>query len=218
MKKTYQVCFTIVGMILFVLIVIVLYIRYDSQRVYTAKELQITEQKSKIDFDMDGIDDYTDILIGAREYIATKPNYKSKYYKGGYPNDGCGVCTDVIWNAFENAGYDLKKLVDDDIAQHLEAYNTIQEVDTNIDFRRVKNLNIFFKRKAQNLTLSLEKPEKWQAGDIVVFENHIAICSDKRNAKGIPFIIHHGNWIRGAVEANEMEHYTIIGHFRWNTL
>ena len=31
------------------------------------------------------------------------------------PPDTEGVCTDVIWRAFKNAGYSLKDMVDEDI-------------------------------------------------------------------------------------------------------
>lgn len=72
-----------------------------SQKEYSAEELGITELRSIHDKDNDGIDDYTDILLGARAYIETNPIYKSKYYEGGYPDDGHGVCTDVIWNALQ---------------------------------------------------------------------------------------------------------------------
>lgn len=180
---------------------------------FTAEKLEIQVVTSEKDKDKDDVDDYTDIMLGAREYINTKPEYKSEYYAGGYPNDGCGVCTDVIWNAFKAAGYDLKELVDKDISNHLDCYEDIETPDPNIDFRRVTNLNIFFKRNAENLSTDFSNPEEWQAGDIVVFTKHIAICSDKRNEKGIPFIIHHD--IQGAREVNEMENYKIVGHYRW---
>lgn len=190
------------------------YSRYYSQKTYTAVQLGIDEIISKSDADNDGIDDYSDILLGARKYIKTKPKYKSKYYYGGYPDDGYGVCTDVIWNGFKSAGYDLKNMIDTDIANNLEAYTTITSPEQNIDFRRVRNLKIFFDRNAEILTTKLTNPEEWQAGDIVVFSNHIAICSDKRNKEGYPFIIHHGD--RGAREKNEIRNYTIVGHYRWN--
>ncbi len=86
----------------------------------------------------DGLDDQTDLLEGARTYIATQPRYKSKYYETGYPDDGYGVCTDVIANAMLSAGYDLKELVAEDIAAHPEEYD-IDEPDPNIDFRRVRS-------------------------------------------------------------------------------
>ena len=57
---------------------------------------------SDIDYDQDGIDDYTDILLGAREYVSSKPIYKSAYYQGGYPPINEGVCTDVIWYALNS--------------------------------------------------------------------------------------------------------------------
>ena len=187
------------------------------QRYYTAAELNITQLQSENDADGDGLEDWMDMTIGARSYIATDPHYKSKYYAGGYPDDGLGVCTDVIWQAFRAAGYELKDLVDDDIAAAPEAYPFIPIPDGNIDFRRVNTLDTFFRRHAQVLTCSFENPEDWQPGDIVIFgeRQHIAICSDRRNRDGIPFIIHHGNPIEDAVERNQMYRQTVTGHFRW---
>ena len=52
-----------------------------------------------VDMDGDGIDDQTDILQGARAYIASNPVYKSRYYETGYPDDQYGVCTDVVANS-----------------------------------------------------------------------------------------------------------------------
>ena len=59
---------------------------------------------SETDQDKDGIDDQTDILKGALDYVATKPKYQSQYYNGGYPDDGYGVCTDVVAFAMKAAG------------------------------------------------------------------------------------------------------------------
>lgn len=195
----------------------ILLLRRLPQRWYSAQELGITQLQSELDADGDGIDDWLDMAQGARAYIETDPHYKSKYYAGGYPDDGLGVCTDVIWQAFQAAGYDLKSLVDADIAASPESYPGISIPDGNIDFRRVSNLDTFFRRHAQVLSCSLDDPEQWQPGDIVVFGNrdHIGICSERRNAQGIPFLIHHGNPIDGAVERNVLECMDITGHFRW---
>lgn len=46
------------------------------------------------------------------------------------------------------AGYDLKALVEKDIKEHPDAYE-IAQPDAGIDFRRVKNLQIFFKNHAE---------------------------------------------------------------------
>ena len=45
----------------------------------------------------------------------------------------------VVAYAMKNAGYDLMKLVNEDIISDPQAYG-IDEPDINIDFRRVKNL------------------------------------------------------------------------------
>ena len=202
--RKYALCILIV-------IAALLIIKLIPSKAYTAEDLGLTELSSTIDADGDGIDDWHDIMLGARSYIETDPSYKSRYYEGGYPDDGYGVCTDVIWKGFAAAGYDLKSLVDGHIAENPELYP--DEADPNIDFRRVKNLYIFFEHNAQSLTISTDDPESWQPGDIAVYENHIAVCSDKRNRDGLPFIIHHGPL--GAREADELESKDIIGHYRW---
>ena len=191
--------------------------RFLPRRSYSAAQLGITELTSPLDADGDGTDDWRDMVAGARAYIATRPRYKSKYYAGGYPDDGRGVCTDVIWQAFRAAGYELKDLVDADIAAHPERYDNITTPDPNIDFRRVSNLDRFFTAHALVLPCSFDDPAVWQPGDIVTFGNsdHVAICSDLRRADGIPWIIHHGNAAEGAVEADQIRRLTVTGHYRW---
>ena len=89
----------------------------------TNADFGIADQISSVDRDGDGIDDQTDILQGVREYIATQPKYQSRYYASGYPDDGYGVCTDVVAYGLRNAGYDLQLLVDQDIRSHPQDYN-----------------------------------------------------------------------------------------------
>lgn len=183
------------------------------EKSYTAQDFGIEIVKSDTDYNKNGKDDYTDILLGARQYVQTKPKYKSEYYAGGYPPEGIGVCTDVIWKAFQAAGYSLKELVDEDISKNLASYNTIEKPDPNIDFRRVKNLKIFFERKAQPLTLDVMKVEEWQPGDVVIYHNHIAIVSDKRNENGRPYIIHNAG--QPKLEEDALTRNEIKGHYRW---
>lgn len=182
---------------------------------YTAEDFGIQTVKSGIDRDGDGIDDYTDIMLGARSYLQTRPKYKNTCYTGGYPPDGEGVCTDVIWKAFENAGYSLKDMVDQDVAANTDAYPGVNgRPDTDIDFRRVRNLLVFFKRHAASLTLDLKDIQEWQPGDIVVLPAHIGIISDKRNKDGVPYLLHNGG--QPVLEEDVLERYEIIeGHFRW---
>ena len=185
-----------------------------SKQIYHNTDFSITTYISSVDYDKDGIDDETDILNGAKEYIKTKPKYKSKYYQGGYPTDQYGVCTDVVANALKSAGYDLRSLVDEDIHSEKDAYD-IDVIDNNIDFRRVKNLAIYFKRHAISLTVDIHKIEDWQGGDIIIFKKHIGIISDKRNKLGIPYVIHHERVYQSSYEEDILEHRNdIIGHYR----
>ena len=77
---------------------------------------------SSVDRDDDGVDDQLDILNGALAYVSTHPKYKSRYYETGYPDDGYGVCTDVVAYALKNAGYNLQELVDADIREQPQDY------------------------------------------------------------------------------------------------
>lgn len=185
---------------------------------YSNEYFNIPQYISSVDKDGDGIDDQTDMLNNAKEYIKTKPKYKSKYYAGGYPNDEYGVCTDVIALAMLNSGYDIRMLLNEHILANRDMYD-IENVDKDIDFRRVRNLNVYFKDTAISLTTDIYDIEEWQGGDIVVFETHIAMISDRRNSKGIPYIIHHANPMQIYYEEDALEWYlehdeVIIGHYR----
>lgn len=185
----------------------------NTHREYYNGDFDIETYISRVDADGDGIDDQTDILAGAKKYIAEKPKYKSKYYASGYPDDEYGVCTDVVAFALKSAGYDLMDLVNLDIINNREKYN-VEIPDKNIDFRRVRNLDVYFKNNAVVLTSDLSDIKEWQGGDIVVFKNHIGIVSDKRNKKGIPFLIHHSGPMQLKYEENALESYEIAAHYR----
>ncbi|MGI6072682.1 MAG: DUF1287 domain-containing protein [Lachnospiraceae bacterium] len=190
------------------------YFNLIPHRKYANKDFGIKTYISKVDKDNDGIDDQTDILQNVREYIKTKPKYKSKYYTTGYPDDEYGVCTDVVAFGLRGAGYDLMELVDEDIRNNRELYN-IDKIDKKIDFRRVRNLKIYFKRHAIPLTTDISRIEEWQGGDIIIFSNHIGIVSDKRNNKGMPFIIHNANPYQRYYEEDILGYRTdIVGHYR----
>lgn len=151
------------------------------------------------DRDGDGIKDLDDIVEGARKEVKAKPSYRDAYYSGGYPPPDEGVCTDVVWRSLKNAGYNLKEMMDRDIALHPAYYPRVAGIpEPNIDFRRVPNHISFFNRHGTSLTTGL-KPwdaanlKNWQGGDIVVFgrpSEHIAIISDQRRPDGVPYIIH----------------------------
>lgn len=182
---------------------------------YDNSHFGITTYHSNMDKDNDGVDDQTDILNSVRSYIATIPKYDSKYYAGGYPDDGYGVCTDVVAFGLLGAGYDLRELVNEDIKNNPEKYN-IKVRDKNIDYRRVRNLLTYLEENSINLTTDIKNIDEWQGGDIVVFSTHIGIVSDKRNKKGIPYIIHHERPYQEEYEEDILgsRKNDIKGHFR----
>jgi uncharacterized protein len=190
--------------------------------------LVIPEISITSDYDNDGIDDQHDILEGAKNQIGVTTSYDGSYFENGYPPENTGVCTDVIWRSFKNAGYNLKELIDEDIKNHPDDYSRIEtEPDPNIDFRRVPNQISFFEKYAKSLTTEvkpndIENLKEWQGGDIVVYEKlptsalmHIAIISDKRRKDGVPYIIH--NYGYGTKEDNLLTLWPtkIIGHYRF---
>lgn len=205
----------IITIILFcILLTIIIILNNLFSKKYSNEDFNIKTYISNIDKDNDGIDDQTDILNNALEYVAKRPKYKSKYYSTGYPDDEYGVCSDVVAISLKNAGYDLMNLVNEHILENKELYN-IEIVDKNIDFRRVINLNIYFKNTATILTNDINKIDEWQGGDIVVFEHHIGIVSNNRNKRGIPYIIHHANVLQINYEEDILENRNdIIGHYR----
>lgn len=175
---------------------------------------EITPYHSSVDKDGDGTDDQTDILTNALVYVKKRPVYKSRYYQTGYPDDRYGVCTDVVGYALKKSGYDLRELVDEDIRKNPKDYD-IDEPDKNIDFRRVKNLKIYFEHTAISLTTDVNDIEQWQGGDIVVFKNHIGVISDRRNVEGVPYVIHHNDPYQKNYEEDILQERTdIVGHFR----
>ena len=180
---------------------------------YNQARFGVETLRSPIDRDGDGLDDWADLMLAARRYVRTQPVYDADYYDG-YPPEGHGVCADVIWQALKGAGYDFKALLDADIAAHPDRYPLpYGQPDPNIDFRRVVNLQAFFSRYCLKLTTDPDRIAEWQPGDIVFYEGHVAVVSDRRNADGRPWVIHHTG--HGAFEEDALDYKAIVGHYRW---
>lgn len=174
------------------------------------------------DADRDGVDDIPDVYQGAVDYVATKPKYKYKEYVGGWPDDKFGIDTDVIDRALLAGGYDMQKLVWQDIQLNPDKYPENPGTEDTA-FRNVKNLEIFMSRYFSKYTTDYEdknKREEWQEGDIIFFEKgHTAIVADKLNNDGIRFIIHHfsslqWNYYQDVLDLGAWGKVT--GHYRVN--
>jgi uncharacterized protein YijF (DUF1287 family) len=214
--KSKIIIFSLLTVLLVAVLLILNYFNLLPKKTYSAEDFGFDTILSSVDFNDNGIDDYTDILLGARADAENHPTYDGSYYVGGYPPDDIGVCTDVIWRAFKHAGYSLRDMVDNDIISRPDAYKEIKKRDINIDFRRVRNLRTFFGEFGVSLTHETEQIEEWQPGDIVIFgdNEHIGIVSDKRNRKGQPYIIHNGG--QPNREEDILDRAPVTGHYRFD--
>ena len=80
------------------------------------------------------------------------PGWSAIPYPGGDLPRNTGVCADVVIRAARDGlGLDLQKLVHDDMMKHFDAYPAREawrqtRPDSNIDHRRVLNLQTYFER------------------------------------------------------------------------
>ena len=163
----------------------------------------------------------------ALELTKDKVTYDPSYVKLDYPNGDVpkdrGVCTDVIIRAYRKVGIDLQKEVHEDLKANFSKYPNLKKwglkkPDTNIDHRRVPNLEVFFERKGEKLSIT-NNPSDYQTGDIVTWMianklPHIGIVTHKKSADGKRNLIVH-NVGGGQVLEDCLFSWTIVGHFRY---
>lgn len=113
------------------------------------------------------------IADGARQQIGSTlfydPAYVQLTYPGGDVPQERGVCSDVVIRALRSQKVDLQKLVHEDMAKNFAAYPQkwqLKRPDSNIDHRRVPNLETWFTRHDKTRPTS-KNPSDYQAGDIV---------------------------------------------------
>lgn len=194
----------------------------NEKEYYNISDFGFVRYTSISDYNKNGVDDITDILNGAKKFAEFNPKYVDKYYKGGYPEvEKEGVCTDLIWYALKNAGYNLKDMIDKDIDTTYGKgyYPSVGKVDTNIDFRRVSNQENFLKRYAIKLENDMYDIGSFMPGDILVFDDqsHIAMVSDKYNKNGVPFLIQNRDETQKEKEEDRLEEtdMKVTGHYRF---
>lgn len=167
------------------------------------------------------------LLESARSQIGETVEYDGSYraipYPAGDVAKETGVCTDVVVRAFRKLGYDLQQLVHEDMRSNFDLYPSrrlwgLSKPDSNIDHRRVPNLETFFSRFGKKLSPNLAS-DPAQPGDLLVWMlpgnlPHIGIVSDrKRWGWGHYLVIH--NIGRGAKEEELIGQYDLVGHYRY---
>ncbi len=143
-----------------------------------------------------------------------------EYPMGDVPNDR-GVCTDVVIRSYRALNVDLQQLVHEDMKSNFSSYPQawgLSRPDTNIDHRRVLNLETFFSRYGDRLEVS-RNAEDFKPGDLVTWRlgnrlPHIGIVSERRSADGArPLIVH--NVGAGTVLEDVLFEYPMVGHYRY---
>ncbi|MEI8108969.1 MAG: DUF1287 domain-containing protein [Verrucomicrobiota bacterium] len=166
----------------------------------------------------------TKITSAARSQVGKTVRYDPSYETLAYPHGDVdmsgGVCTDVIIRALRSSlRVDLQKAVHEDMSVNFRKYPQswgLRKPDKNIDHRRVPNLQVYFKRRGYELSVS-QDPKDYQPGDLVTclvppHLPHIMIVSDRTTAEGRPLVIH--NIGAGTQEEDRLFEFKLTGHYR----
>ena len=167
------------------------------------------------------------LVKAAKERTEHVVVYNGSYRKIDYPNGdvpkNIGVCTDVIIRTYRALGIDLQALVHEDMRDNFTLYPSkriwgLTKPDTNIDHRRVPNLQVFFEKFGTRKVISKTAAD-YQAGDIVTWvlpnnRPHIGIVTDELSEDQLrPLIVH--NIGRGPKMEDMLFNYKITGHYRF---
>lgn len=148
-------------------------------------------------------------------------SYRRIPYPGGDVPANIGVCTDVLIRAYRKVGVDLQQRVHEDMRQAFGKYPKtwgLRRPDSNIDHRRVPNLQTFFSRHGTVLKVS-GNARDYQPGDLVTWMlpgnlPHVGIVTDRKTPDSErPLIVH--NIGRGPQLEDMLFSYPITGHYRY---
>lgn len=166
------------------------------------------------------------LALAAETLTRQSVQYDGGYLPIPYPNGdvpaNVGVCTDVVVRAYRKLDVDLQELVHVDMLNSFDDYPShriwgLRAPDSNIDHRRVPNLETFFTRHGERLP-ALTDPRAYRPGDVVSWRlagnlPHIGIVSAQVSSDGVPLIVH--NVGAGQVLEDVLFKYPVSGHFRY---
>ena len=164
------------------------------------------------------------LIDSARSQVGVTTGYDPAYvqlrFPGGDVDPSTGVCTDVLIRAYRGIGVDLQELVHIDMRANFSAYPSrwgLRSVDSNIDHRRVPNLEKFFARNGGGLPIS-ERGLDYRPGDVVTWmigdRPHTGLVTDELADDNTRYLIVH-NVGSGAQLEDVLFEWPITGHFRW---
>ena len=167
------------------------------------------------------------VARGAEARTLKAEIYDPAYVRIAYPMgdvaDGRGVCADTLIRAFRAGGVDLQQRVHEDMKRAFASYPKLwglKHPDTNIDHRRVPNLERFFTRAGASLPVS-DNSALYQPGDAVSWRipgnlPHIGVVSTQKAANGTPLMVH--NIGAGSRLEDVLFAWKPVGWFRYRPL
>lgn len=166
------------------------------------------------------------LAAAALRQTQQETGYDGAYYQIDYPMGDIpahkGMAADVVVRSYRELGVDLQQLVHEDMKVHFRLYPQLwglKEPDTNIDHRRVPNLQRFLSRHGQEVAPNRDATN-YQHGDLVVWllphgEPHIGIAVPGPGShKNEIWVVH--NVGDGPQWANALMDYEIVGHYRFD--
>ncbi len=160
-------------------------------------------------------------LNRTHQRVRYDPAYVSLTYPGGDVPADTGVCTDEVIRSYRTLGFDLQKLVHEDMKRAFSAYPKnwgLTTTDKNIDHRRVPNLQTFFKRQKASLPVT-QNPADYKPGDLITCTvagrlPHIALVVPAPDGSERPWIVH--NIGQGPQCEDRLFEFPLTGHYRWH--
>jgi uncharacterized protein YijF (DUF1287 family) len=162
----------------------------------------------------------------ALERTKHKVKYDPTYIEIDYPNGDVppeiGVCTDVVIRSYRAIGIDLQKDIHEEMMHHFDEFPDrkrwgLTKPDSNIDHRRVPNLQVLFQRNGENLAVTSDSKD-YIPGDLVTWSvqgrPHIGIVVNRKKGNSERFMIVH-NIGQGPVLEDMLFKYPITGHYRY---
>ncbi len=155
--------------------------------------------------------------------VVYDPKYVTIKYPMGDVPANTGVCTDVVIRSYRKFGIDLQQLVHEDISKNFSQYPAKEKwgskkPDTNIDHRRVYNLQTFFQRFGESLAIT-NNAKDYKPGDIVTWQispkfPHIGIVVNVGTDDPDRFMVVH-NIGEGPKIDDILFAFPITGHYRY---
>jgi len=160
-------------------------------------------------------------IAQTRKPVTYDGSYRRIRYPGGDVPEHIGVCTDLIIRAYRTVGVDLQVRVHEDMTAAFDSYPKLwglSRPDSNIDHRRVPNLQSYFRRHGVELPIS-RNPAHYLPGDMVTWTlpgnlPHIGLVTNRRSPTSQRWLIAH-NIGRGPELEDMLFDYPITGHYRY---